>query len=238
METYNLEERLCVQCTKPFKVLATSKQRFCSEVCKDVVNPDQLTKTEKAKRAHYRLNSALFSELNAKANEKKKDGTMIQNIVNAKKRNEERIIKQTKKENVKEKERPIETETQKKNVQDELNGRDETRKDNLNTKGSTMLEIKSDKENSSTNERKSITPVMVSTSPSTTVQKELLQSTNLIDNTAKHLLDLMKGVTGHTNDNDNGVYDPFRVNAACNCAKQIYHMMQSKIQIAKLLKDL
>ena len=62
------------------------------------------------------------------------------------------------------------------------------------------------------------------------------QSMNLVDDTAKHLFALMKGLTHNLPDAEIKSFDPDKVNAATNCAKQIYQMMRLKLDVIKELR--
>ena len=221
MSEYVLQERLCSVCTKTFKVLPTSKQEYCSKVCLNYIRDRGLTPKQKAKKTFQEIHESYWAEVNAQSNAKRNATRMTQNIVNAKKRQQERDTKRT----------------EKKDSAKEKSGQKKTEEE----KGNTIVNIINSKETLSLDKLSSRdvnpTPCVDYEKPSGTVRQDSLASMSLIDNTANHLLTLMKGVTGHETTSE-GVYDPMRVNAACNCAKQIYLMMQSKIQINKLLLEI
>lgn len=58
-------------------------------------------------------------------------------------------------------------------------------------------------------------------------------SMNLIDESANHIFDLMKGLSNNVPDSDVKRYDPDRVNAAVACANSIYKFMRLKLDVIK-----
>lgn len=60
---------------------------------------------------------------------------------------------------------------------------------------------------------------------------------SLLDDSAKHLHSLMKGVTGPLHEDAVTLPDIDRVNAAANCAKQLYSIMRLKLDAIKLARD-
>lgn len=73
-----------------------------------------------------------------------------------------------------------------------------------------------------------------STPQSQNAEMVTCQSMNLLDDTARHLYGLMRGLT--TNDPEPHIrhYDPQKVNSACLCAKNIYSIMRLKLDAIKL----
>lgn len=58
-------------------------------------------------------------------------------------------------------------------------------------------------------------------------------SLNLIDDTAQHLHGLMKSVGTKNEDGLNLRIDPQKINAACNCAKNIHNLLRLKLDVLK-----
>jgi hypothetical protein len=71
-----------------------------------------------------------------------------------------------------------------------------------------------------------------SESSSSSLQKANASSLKLIDDSAKHLFGLMEGIAKDAPKPDDARrLDPQRVNAACNCAKQIHSLLKLKLDI-------
>lgn len=69
--------------------------------------------------------------------------------------------------------------------------------------------------------------------PSTPSNGEPLISMDLIDDSMTHLHGLMKGIATEAKDAEKRRLDPSMVNAACNCAKNIYGLMRLKFDVLK-----
>jgi hypothetical protein len=77
-----------------------------------------------------------------------------------------------------------------------------------------------------------------SLSPSESSDNIVSPSLSLIDSVAEHTFDLMKGLHGDRPPASVRTFDPERVNAACNCAKQIYSLMRLKLDAIKIQQQL
>lgn len=68
---------------------------------------------------------------------------------------------------------------------------------------------------------------------SSTSSAEPLISMHLIDDSVTHLHGLMKGIASEAREAEKRRLDPAMVNAACNCAKNIYGLMRLKFDVVK-----
>lgn len=67
------------------------------------------------------------------------------------------------------------------------------------------------------------------------LKEELSASMKLIDDSTRHLFDLMKSIGADQPQNPEirKLADPQQINSACNCAKQIYGLLRLKFDVAK-----
>lgn len=85
-----------------------------------------------------------------------------------------------------------------------------------------------------------VTRLPISRDSSEVSREATLNSMNLLDDTAKHLHGLMKSVTGPLAGDEANPFklpDIDRVNAAANCAKQLYSVMRLKLDAVKLIQE-
>lgn len=76
--------------------------------------------------------------------------------------------------------------------------------------------------------RRPVTDVALST-PSQDAEKETLQSMNFIDESARHMIGLMKGLKA---------YDAQDVKAACQCAQVVCNLMSVRQKAIKMILDM
>lgn len=234
---YQLEERSCASCGKTFRVLSTSSQRYHSEECSYNIADQHLNPKQMMKRTWERESQSMFARLNHQTNYEKDPAKFRQNIKAAEKARELHGHKEIQK---KQKSTP-KSDTIKTETKDSLNEKDGEKKmknGNAQPIDPTMPSTKSVCESKST--VTVIEPIqsVVSKKQLQIADSVLSQSMSLIDDTGKHLLDLMKGVTGHLDAEKVTTYDPVRVTAACNCANNLYQMMKAKIELIKLAKEI
>lgn len=80
-------------------------------------------------------------------------------------------------------------------------------------------------------------PFTASTTSLSRVEEAISNSLSLIDDSAEHLLELQRSIQGPTETEPNLRIDAQKINAACNCAKQIASLQRLKIEAFKALKE-
>ncbi|MFI5342838.1 MAG: hypothetical protein ACHQUC_01320 [Chlamydiales bacterium] len=173
----------------------------------------------------------------------KSDGPMIQNTENESvpNGNENTNSKKTLKNTNKDVGPDISEETQnsmnKKMPEKEI-GVPET----LNVSDNTAESIMPEKSNDSSIKSKQLvtTEILQSESqqPSVTLPLVEYQSMNLIDDSAKHLFELMRGLHANKPNPEIQLYDPERIHAACACAKNIRELLKLKLEAIKLQRNM
>ena len=101
-----------------------------------------------------------------------------------------------------------------------------------------MQKTESDNSNSSGLIEKTNQTVVVSPELRGTVVEACSRSMSLIDDTNAHLSALMKGLGTNSPSPEMRHLDQGRVNAACNCAKQMSNMMRLKLDAVRILMEL
>ena len=97
-----------------------------------------------------------------------------------------------------------------------------------------MHETAKTEEQKSTPGENAVTLYTDSTALSKNCEMEVLQSTNLLINTTQHLHGLMKSLTANRAPADLKEVEPEKVNAACNCANQIYKIARLQLDAFNL----
>lgn len=217
-----LESRKCQNCGSQFRVMNTSSQKVCSTSCQmfglgaPVARPNPL-REEKPARESVTVNATVPT----KSFGKRKHVGLVPGIWETKR--------------VKNKDQKIITKSiGRPEMRNEQSGAAEIVNDSARYSGFGMKETKNKSLIESTPSGTSKTPSVGSTKPSPNVELVGSQSMNLLDSTAEHLYGLMRGLHANQPEPEIKTYDPDRVNAACNCAKNIREIMKLKLDAIKV----
>lgn len=216
-----METRLCVMCSKTFRVMNTSAQDHCGRICRDLEVGGCPRKRPSAKPE--KENGTAISISMTPSSEKKSSN--VDEPVDVKLRKLAGSALKDTTMNIR-----------RKQIEQELNEEEEIEKPRIPMPEPTMKEIKSECMKLSIAEKKEETPPEDSISQLTSVEEANLASMNLLASTATHLHGLMKGLTINDPEATVRLYDPHKVNAACNCAKQIHNLMRLQLDAVKLMK--
>lgn len=211
MVTY-LEKRTCVRngCFKHFSVWPSSKQAHCSQDCEEQeVSKDPKHKWQKENQLHF-------------AEQKRRFQSDIPQRLTS--------VEKNKPENVTGDCMPAAQTSEKSSGLDTKSGTPRTVSPKPVSPPITIETIETGTESSE--ELKPQKPVK---SIERLNNSDLVRSTsmNLIDDSAEHLLALMKGLHANQPASEIKAYDPDRVRAACQCADQIHKMMRLKFDVLR-----
>jgi|SRR5579884_387653 len=123
-----------------------------------------------------------------------------------------------------------------------LSGPAKTKGGNLNANDTTTISAKPETPRPPLDEHSegAVTRLPISRDSSEVSSEATLSSLNLLQDTATHLHTLMKNVTGPLAGDEANPFklpDIDRVNAAANCAKQLYSVMRLRLDAIKILKE-
>lgn len=216
-----LESRGCKVCGNYFKAMVGSSQKFCNILCAN----------ESTKTAAHR--NQLKKGRNTKEKRSAKDIRATTSFVfNTWQNKNQDAIRTLQKQGKKIEPVTIETETLKLN--DGSSGVKITVNNNDKLIGNGMQETKNEIVKQSMPQEKDASRGEVSINANSTIETDVSPSMNLLDNTATHLYDLMKGLSQNQPETSIKLFDVERVHAAANCAKNIREIMKLKLEVIKV----
>lgn len=229
-----LEERSCYKCGRKFKTLATSNQGNCSHLCLDITK-ERLRLAPK--RKSLKKSQAQLNELGKK---QKENGTSImptRSLERESMRDPERDTKETKKKPLKGPEKNI-MPIEKNGSLNERLGLKTIEKGKELMQENITPKIESAQKTGLMPTEKALIQPEDSKDLFTMSQEATGQSMTLLTATSEHLFSLMKGLSANQPDPEIKNFDPDRVRAACECAKNIYSIMRLKLDAIKLREEL
>jgi hypothetical protein len=239
-----LQTRNCVVCTKPFRVMDSSKQTTCSGLCRAEVDGNQelkgiWRKTNEASAEEIQANREAFDLRKALNVEKPKPVSVTAPVIptplsEPEKRN---VVESTPKPIEKPKvleAKPIMKKTRSVDLQHAKNGHAKTKNASWKPKGAITPRTKTVSKSLSVKIVKDVTPPSDSKEQSSNVAMVVSPSMNLLDSVSEHLFGLMQGLVANKPPADIQRYNPDEVNAACNCAKNIREILKLKLEALKV----
>lgn len=227
--TVVMEDRPCQGCGKMFRVMATSQQKFHSIGCQMTGGVPAYQRGGEHQRA---LQDVESRRENVTVAVGKTPSTAARETFNAV------VGTWPTSKNLGRGNARATIETKKKPTPVEWSGDGKTASDSCETKESIMHVLKNDSEPPSTLEKTVTTPPEASTAPSASVSPDVSQQMSLLGDSARHLHGLMLGLSANQPDPSVKLYDPDRVMAACQCAKQITALMRLQLDAAKFKNKL
>jgi len=220
--TPKMEQRLCLQCAKPYKVTMISKVRFCSKVCQDyyaieVKNPLKKESIEPESDITKKCNAPSLEPMSLSATESEESEMLKKSV------SDQKLITIPTNHSV---------------DLEKLNGLNKQGSESMNIGETTITKTGIDLPSRFIKEEQSEIHSTDLVEQSTNLEMEVSRSTNLLKSTANELHKLMIGLNGNQPPSDIRLYDVERVKAAAECGKQIISTMRMQLDILKFAKDI